>query len=78
MHFEFYLRNVAGGHPENFFVMVSQSVEEVVRLRSSSRTQCPVIDCAGSTHCHGGYHLAQNNYSFDALQAYCFGINIKL
>ena len=25
-----------------------------------------------------GYHLAKNNYSFDALQAYCFGINIKL
>ena len=24
------------------------------------------------------YHLPQNNYSFDALQAYCFGINIKL
>ena len=24
------------------------------------------------------YHLAENNYSFDALQAYCFGINIKL
>ena len=24
------------------------------------------------------YHLGQNNYSFDALQAYCFGINIKL
>ena len=26
----------------------------------------------------GVYHLGQNNYSFDALQAYCFGINIKL
>ena len=25
-----------------------------------------------------GYHLAKNNYSFDALQAYCFGINLKL
>ena len=24
------------------------------------------------------YHCGQNNYSFDALQAYCFGINIKL
>ena len=24
------------------------------------------------------YHLRENNYSFDALQAYCFGINIKL
>ena len=24
------------------------------------------------------YHLAKNNYSFDALQAYCFGINLKL
>ena len=24
------------------------------------------------------YHLCKNNYSFDALQAYCFGINIKL
>ena len=24
------------------------------------------------------YHLGGNNYSFDALQAYCFGINIKL
>ena len=24
------------------------------------------------------YHLGQNNYSFDALQAYCFGINLKL
>ena len=26
----------------------------------------------------GWYHLCKNNYSFDALQAYCFGINIKL
>ena len=24
------------------------------------------------------YHLPQNHYSFDALQAYCFGINLKL
>ena len=24
------------------------------------------------------YHGCKNNYSFDALQAYCFGINIKL
>ena len=24
------------------------------------------------------YHSRGNNYSFDALQAYCFGINIKL
>ena len=24
------------------------------------------------------YHLGGNNYSFDALQAYCFGINLKL
>ena len=24
------------------------------------------------------YHLHQNDYSFDALQTYCFGINIKL
>ena len=24
------------------------------------------------------YHAGGNNYSFDALQAYCFGINIKL
>ena len=24
------------------------------------------------------YHCGENNYSFDALQAYCFGINIKL
>ena len=24
------------------------------------------------------YHLCKNNYSFDALQAYCFGIYIKL
>ena len=24
------------------------------------------------------YHLTENDYSFDALQAYCFGINIKL
>ena len=24
------------------------------------------------------YHLLQNNYSFDALQAYCFGIHLKL
>ena len=24
------------------------------------------------------YHLAKNNYSFDALQVYCFGINLKL
>ena len=24
------------------------------------------------------YHCGKNNYSFDALQAYCFGINLKL
>ena len=24
------------------------------------------------------YHLAKNDYSFDALQTNCFGINIKL
>ena len=24
------------------------------------------------------YHLSQNNYSFDASQAYCFGNNLKL
>ena len=24
------------------------------------------------------YHRAENNYSFDALQAYCFGIHIKM
>ena len=24
------------------------------------------------------YHLHQNDYSFDALQTHCFGINIKL
>ena len=24
------------------------------------------------------YHVGENDYSFDALQAYCFGINIKL
>ena len=24
------------------------------------------------------YHLGGNDYSFDALQAYCFGINLKL
>ena len=28
--------------------------------------------------CWVQYHLGGNNYSFDALQAYCFGINIKL
>ena len=26
----------------------------------------------------GVYHLRGNYYSFDALQAYCFGINIKV
>ena len=25
-----------------------------------------------------GYHSRENDYSFDALQTYCFGINIKL
>ena len=24
------------------------------------------------------YHSRENDYSFDALQTYCFGINIKL
>ena len=28
--------------------------------------------------CQAWYHPRGNNYSFDALQAYCFGINIKL
>ena len=27
---------------------------------------------------HNVYHFAESNYSFDALQTYCFGINIKL
>ena len=26
----------------------------------------------------GNYHLCKNDYSFDALQTNCFGINIKL
>ena len=30
------------------------------------------------TDCDVTYHLGGNDYSFDALQAYCFGINIKL
>ena len=30
------------------------------------------------SHLPSAYHLTENNYSFDALQAYCFGINIKL
>ena len=31
-----------------------------------------------TTRHRDAYHLCENNYSFDALQAYCFGINIKL
>ena len=35
--------------------------------------------CAGDTVLVDlNYHLGGNYYSFDALQAYCFGINIKL
>ena len=33
---------------------------------------CDLLDSADD------YHCCKNNYSFDALQAYCFGINIKL
>ena len=37
-----------------------------------------VCVCCGVGEREEVYHLAQNDYSFDALQAYCFGINIKL
>ena len=29
-------------------------------------------------HADRKYHLAKNDYRFDALQIYCFGFNIKL
>ena len=44
-----------------------------VHAASSIQQSCHEHKCP-----HQGYHLGQNNYSFDALQAYCFGINIKL
>ena len=39
-----------------------------------------VITASGEVQTHEeatAYHLLQNNYSLDALQAYCFGINFK-
>ena len=36
-----------------------------------------VMDARGHGS-YGNYHCGGNDYSFDALQAYCFGINIKL
>ena len=38
----------------------------------------PAVLSLGKLCDEHGYHLAKNNYSFDALQAYCFGINLKL
>ena len=34
--------------------------------------------CCFKTQLWQDTNLAENDYSFDALQAYCFGINIKL
>ena len=41
------------------------------RLPPDARIPCWLVEFVA-------YHLLQNNYSFDALQAYCFGINLKL
>ena len=49
--------------------------------RNASRTRSPrgkSPSCRMYRWSCKDYHLLQNNYSFDALQAYCFGINIKL
>ena len=49
-------------------------------LHFAGRTEC--ADGAPWENLHGvcatHYHLAKNDYSFDALQTNCFGINIKL
>ena len=34
-------------------------------------------ECADHAASLGTYHLRENDYSFDALQAYCFRIHIK-
>ena len=38
----------------------------------------PVHGMFASSQSWRTYHLLQNNYSFDALQPFCFGINLKL
>ena len=43
-------------------------------LKVSSHTQLTISLSSGESE----YHLCKNNYSFDALQAYCFGINLNM
>ena len=47
-------------------------------LLSIDRTEAVCIQMDKDAQKDYTYHLAQNNYSFDALQAYCFGVNVKL
>ena len=46
-----------------------------MKMCGCAQANCATEKCACNRWV---YHLGQNNYSFDALQAYCFGINIKL
>ena len=57
------------------------------KLRKNVKPMKNIHDCVSSTlalkdkqqsRSPAQYHPLQNNYSFDALQANCFGINIKL
>ena len=46
-------------------------------MRDSSKRQADIgVEELEQDDNNEGYHLPENNYSFDALQAYCFRINM--
>ena len=68
------------GNSERNAVVKNQGTKQRVQRtlgncwQGKANGQCSKGDNCSFRH----YHLGENDYSFDALQAYCFGINIKL
>ena len=54
-----------------------QRVEKAADLLASAESRRVFLD-PGIRRDRRPYHLGQNDYSFDALQTNCSGINIKL
>ena len=67
-------------HPFEIRCMRAAQPAQTRALVNVTVKKLMVVDDVGflfSPHCCS-YHGCENNYSFGALQAYCFGINIKL
>ena len=65
-------------HDDNEFQDVSEDFKNIGKEQSNIEVHNIMITDAIQCKTGHTYHLGQNDYSFDALQAYCFGINIKL